>query len=179
MITIIFITHATSIDNERQRASGQCDVPLSEKGEQQAREVGKRYELEVLDAVFCSDLQRSSLTAHLAFANRTLPIVQDPRLREYDYGDFTQRPMAEVKAEEVNRLVEPFPHGESCQMAAQRIKSFLQDLLEQYEGKKVLVIGHRATQHGLEYWIRGKPLEESISTPFVWQPGWTYFLERL
>jgi alpha-ribazole phosphatase/probable phosphoglycerate mutase len=105
--------------------------------------------------------------------------VQDPRLREYHYGDFTQRPMAEVKAEKVNRIVEPFPHGESCQMAAQRIKSFLQDLLEQYEGKKVLVIGHRATQHGLEHWILGKSLEEIIHAPFVWQPGWTYVLEKL
>ena len=105
--------------------------------------------------------------------------MRDSRLREYNYGDFTQHPMAEIKAEEVNHIVKPFPHGESCRMVALRIKSFLQDLLEQYEGKKVLIIGHRATQHGLEHWILGKPLEESIHAPFVWQPGWTYFLEGL
>ena len=43
MITIIFEAHATSKDNEAGLASGWNDVELSELGDRQAREMGKRY----------------------------------------------------------------------------------------------------------------------------------------
>ena len=70
----------------------------------------------------------------------------------------------------------PFPGGESYQQAADRMKSFLDDLARDYDGKKVMIIGHRATQYGLEHWILGKSLEEIIPAPWKWQPGWTYEL---
>ena len=35
------------------------------------------------------------------------------------------------------------------------MKSFLEELLKNYDGKKVMIIGHRATQYGLEHWIKG------------------------
>ncbi len=45
--------------------------------------------------------------------------------------------------------------------------------------EKKLIIGHRATQYGLEYWINGKSLEEIVRAPFTWQLGWTYLLEKV
>lgn len=92
MITIIFESHATSLDNERGLASGHVDVALSEAGEQQARELGERYSGERIDLVSCSDLQRAYRTAEIAFTDRRIPILRDRRLRECDYGDFTRRP---------------------------------------------------------------------------------------
>ncbi len=90
MVFIVFETHATSVDNESQIASGQLDVPLSELGKQQARHLGERHRKRIFDAIFCSDLERSYWTAELAFEDK-FRIIQDKRLREVDYGDFAER----------------------------------------------------------------------------------------
>ncbi len=179
MITIIFETHATSVDNEQHVASGHFDCDLSALGQQQARELGARYAHEQLDAIFCSDLRRASATAELAFAGRGVPIVPDARLRECDYGELTRHPREEVEQERPHRITKPFPGGESYEQASQRVRSFLADLLRLYDGKRVMIIGHRATQCGLEHWIRGILLREAVTGPWTWRPGWRYHLDSL
>ncbi len=173
MLNIIFETHATSLDNEAHLSSGHNDVALSPVGERQAKELGERYKDQKFDAIFCSDLQRSYKTAQIAFDNR-FPIIQDRRLRECDYGDLTQHPSAEVDKEKPSRIVKPFPNGESYEDCMKRMKEFLDELKKNYDGKRVMIIGHRATQYGLDNLINGIDLKTLVSTPFKWQPGWEY-----
>src|SRR5688572_4370196 len=97
MITIIFETHSTTVDNQAKLAAGWYDVALSELGEQQAKDLGLRRKGQHFDAIFCSDLQRSYRTAHIAFGD-TFPIIQDARLRECNYGELNRAPKAEVEA---------------------------------------------------------------------------------
>ena len=180
MITIIFESHATTLDNEVHLASGHNDVALSALGEKQARELGERYVDKHFDAIFCSDLQRSYKTAEIAFGSK-FPIIRDTRLRECDYGDLTRHPSSEVDPEKIKHIKIPFPNGESYEQTNQRMKEFLEDLTQKYDGrqKNVLIIGHRATQYGLEHRIKGLSLEKIISTPWKWQPGWVYYFEGL
>jgi broad specificity phosphatase PhoE len=178
MITITFESHSTTLDNETHLSSGQYDVDLSELGVNQSKELGARYKNDKFDAVFCSDLLRSYKTAEIAFGNK-FPIIQDKRLRECDYGDLTQKPSGIVDNEKSKRINVPFPNGESYEDCAKRMKDFLDDLLKNYNGKKVMIIGHRATQYGLEHLIKGIPLTEIISTPWHWQPGWIYKFDKL
>lgn len=178
MVTIVFEAHATSLDNERHLSSGHNDVALSELGLRQAKELGERYKDDRFDAIFCSDLQRAYKTAEIAFDGLS-QIVQDPRLRECDYGDFTQKPSSIVDPEKAKRITEPFPGGESYEQTAQRMKDFLTDLLANYDEKRVMIIGHRATQYGLEHWIKGVPVKNAVTAPWSWQPGWTYKLNKL
>ena len=175
MVTIVFESHATSFDNENHVVSGWNDVELSPLGVQQAKDLGKRRENEKFVAIFCSDLQRSYKTAIIAFGNKS-PIIQDFRLRECDYVDLTQRPSSLIDNEKLNRITNPFPNGESYTQASERIKEFLEDLIKNHEGKKVMIIGHKATQYGLEHWIKKESLEKVIAAHWKWQPGWTYEL---
>jgi broad specificity phosphatase PhoE len=179
MVTIIFESHGTTFDNESDLSSGIYDVALSPLGEQQARELGERYKSDYYDAIFCSNLQRSYKTAEIAFADRNFKIIKDPRLKESNYGDFTRRSYKEVKALRLEYVDKPFPNGDSYEQKAQEIKNFLQDLLKNYDDKKVMIIGHRATQYGLELWIKGVPLKEAVIAPWKWQPGWVYNLEKI
>lgn len=174
-VTIIFETHSTSIDNENHLASGWSNAPLSPLGIKQAKDLGERRKDEKFHAIFCSDLQRSYQTAQIALGNK-FPIIKDSRLRECNYGDLTQYPGEQVDKEKPKRIKTPFPNGESYEQTSERMKSFLKDLLKNYNGKKVMIIGHRATQYGLEHWINGVPLEKVISAPWTWQPGWEYQL---
>jgi broad specificity phosphatase PhoE len=125
MTTVLFESHATSLDNDAALASGHFDVPLSAAGERQARELGERYRGRHIDEVFCSDLQRSYRTAELACAGLGIAITRDPRLRECDYGALTRRSRQEVHSQLIARLEKPFPAGESYRQAADRVKRFL------------------------------------------------------
>ena len=173
MITVIFESHATTLDNEAHLSSGHSDVELSPLGITQAKELGERYKDQEFDAIFCSDLQRSYKTAEIAFGDR-FPIIKDKRLRECDYGDLTQHPSEEVDPLKVEYISKPFPNGESYEQTGKRMKSFLGYLKKNYQDKRVMIIGHRATQYGLDYWIKGIPLKTLVTTPFKWQQGWSY-----
>ena len=54
------------------------------------------------------------------------------------------------------------------------MNSFIVDLKQDYQGKTVMIIGHRATQYGLETLIKGIPLAEAVTAPWKGQPGWRY-----
>jgi len=179
MLTIFYSPHMTSVDNEAGRASGHADVPLSALGTQQALELGQHYAAKSIDAIFSSDLQRASTTCEIAFSERCVPVILDARLREYDYGDMTQFPRIQVEEEFVRRITEPFPHGESLLMVVQRVGAFLRDVLREYDSKTVVVIGHRATRYGLEYWCENASLEKIVSDSWEWLdiPIWKYSLD--
>ena len=176
MIELIFETHATSLDNERSIASGQFDVELSPLGRTQAVELGVRYRARALHAVLCSDLQRSFRTGEIAFGARGMPIHRDARLRECDYGGWTRRPVADVDAERVRRILDPFPDGESYAQVVARTRDFLSEVQRDWAGRRVLIIGHRATWYSLEHLLNGRCLQDIISGPWSWQPGWAYRL---
>ncbi len=176
MTTVIFESHATSVDNEAGVASGHRDVPLSPHGEQEARALGERYAPSRVDVVFCSDLRRAYETAEIAFAARGIPIIRDRRLREQDYGEYTGRARREVAEQRRRSVTEPFPGGESMAGAAERVRSFLQDVVVRHSGMTILVIGHSATHFGLEHWINGTPLQEIVAAPWTYEPGRPYVL---
>jgi broad specificity phosphatase PhoE len=179
MVEIIFEAHATTLDNEAGVGSGWFDVELSSLGKTQAEELGRRYADAQFDAVFCSDLQRSYTTAEIAFAGREVLVVRDERLRECNYGAMTRRRSSEIEKEKISRISMPFPDGESYEQTTERVRLFLQELLEKYDGKRVLIIGHRATQYALEHIINQAPLETIVPASWKWQPGWTYQLEAI
>ncbi len=175
MVTIIFEAHSTTVDNENHVATGHADSELSELGVKQSKELGERYAASDFAVIFCSDFMRSYRTAEIAFGGQ-VPIIRDPRLRECDYGDFTQKPSSEVDAEKPKRIREPFPNGESYEQTTARMKSFLKDLHDRFDGKRVMIIGHRTTQYGLEHLVNHVPLLQLVSASFKWQPGWRYEL---
>lgn len=177
MITIVFETHSTTFDNENAVASGWFDDRLSPTGTEQAKELGRRYADSPFDAIFCSDLKRSYQTATIAFAFDPKLIFSDWRLRECDYGQYTQSSSQEVAGLRLQHINAPFDDGESYTQVADRIASFLVDLKKRWDGKHVLIIGHRGTQYGLELIVNNKPLEQSVVEQFTWQPGWQYELQ--
>ncbi|MES2970731.1 MAG: histidine phosphatase family protein [Patescibacteria group bacterium] len=177
MITIVFEPHSTTFDNENNVASGWFDDRLSPAGAEQAKEMGRRYADNPFDAIFCSDLKRAYQTATIAFDFNPRLIFSDWRLRECDYGQYTQASKQEVNGLRSQHISEPFIDGESYNQVVDRVASFLADLKKRWDGKRVLIIGHRGTHYGLDFLINNKPLEQSLAETFTWQPGWQYTLQ--
>lgn len=178
MVTIIFEAHATTYDNEKKIASGHFDAELSPTGVLRAHELGTRRQHEHFDAIFCSDLQRSYKTAELAFGNK-FPIFIDARLRECHYGAFQHKPSAFIETERIMRIDTPFPGGESYSQRADMMRTFLKELIQNFNDKRVLIVGHRATQYGIERWVTGRPLAEIAAKQWQRQPGWEYHLTKI
>ena len=144
-----------------------------------ARAAATFAELKGQYEVVLPDLERAYQTATLAFPDiEPRKLRMDWRLRECDYGELTQHAKAEVDGDKPHRLTTPFPNGESYTDTAARMQSFLDDLARFHAGQMVMVIGHRATQYGLEHLIQDRPLLEAVMAPWSWQPGWTYKLNH-
>ena len=171
---MVFETHSMTVDNERGRATGWLPGMLSDRGQEFARELGRRREDDGITAVFSSDLARAVQTASIAFGQTAIPVLHDWRLRECDYGSRNGMPASELHAGRLDHLDQPYPGGESWRQAVTRVSRFLTDLPLRWDGRRVLVIGHVATRWGLDHFINGVPLENLAREEFAWQEGWEY-----
>jgi len=159
--------HVQSLHNVAGLASGHYDIGLTDVGREQARSILRRqYAHEPFDVVFTSDTQRAYETACLIFEGSSIPILQDARLRECDYGDLTGSPRADIEAVRSAALYTPFPNGESYQQVAERMYQFLAQLAAEHDQHRVLLVGHFATVWMCAHWLDGLSLEEAVgSTP--------------
>lgn len=175
-VAIVYETHSTSVDNERGVATGWLPGQLSDRGRAQARELGERRRNDGVDVVFTSDLARAVETAELAFAGSRIPIRQDPRLRECNYGDLNGTSAKELSDRKTDYVDKPFPGGESYHDVVERMHSLLADLAGDFDGMRIVLIGHSATKWALDHLVNGQDLRVAMTTDFAWQPGWEYKL---
>ena len=177
MVEIVFETHSITYDNEHGIATGWLHGELSPAGREAAAAMGERRRNDGIDAVFCSDLGRAVETANVAFGGTGIPIHQDPRLRECNYGQLNGTPVAGFEGRRYEFLDTPYPGGESWRDAIGRLEDFLGWLADEFSGKRVLVIGHSAQRFGFEHFLHGRRLEDVVDAPFNWQEGWEYSYE--
>lgn len=178
---IYFTSHATTTDNEKEISSGWKDVGLSELGIRQAKDLKNLLKDIKFDLVCCSDLKRAVDTVKIAFGEppmvidkRQVNLIIDKRLRELNYGDFNGKPASIVEPMKIQKIKEPFPNGESYEQAMERTHEFYKELKKNHSDKTVLIVGHRATQYGLDTLTSNKTIEECLRVPFKWQPYWEY-----
>lgn len=177
-VRIVFETHSWSEDNDRGIATGWNQGRLSPQGRTLAAELGDRRRDDGIDLVFTSDLRRAVETVEVAFENTTVPILHDWRLRECNYGSRNGMPADELHRDKPLHVKDRYPEGESWAVAVERVGWFLEDLSRYCDGQRVLVVGHVATQWGLEHHIEGKSVADLIAAGFDWQLGWEFELTK-
>lgn len=175
-VQVIYETHSTSQDNEQGFATGWLGGMLAPIGREQAKQLGRRRRKDRVDIVVASDLNRAVETAQIAFGDSGMPVRLDWRLRECNYGTMNGMPRSQLDAERRLRLDTPFPDGESWREAVERVTVLLNELVEERQGQRVLLIGHVATRWALDHVVHRQPLEELIDAPFDWREGWEYVL---
>jgi broad specificity phosphatase PhoE len=95
------------------RHTGLTDLPLTERGEQEARDLGKRLAAFTFAKVFTSPLQRAARTSDIAGFGTVAETDAD--LVEWNYGKYDGRRTAEIQAEapDWNLFRDGCPGGES------------------------------------------------------------------
>lgn len=180
MVKITYFVHGTTTDNEKNISSGWADVELSELGIKQSIDLKEQTKDKSFDVVFCSDLQRAVKSAELTWQN-VYEIITDKRLRECNYGDYNAKPSEIVEPMQKKMITDRFPEGESYEDVKVRLSDFLQFLKENYDGKNIAIVAHKAPQLALDVLLKGKTWEQAFAEDWrkthSWQAGWEYELK--
>lgn len=180
MIKIKYFVHGTTTDNIAKKATGWLPGELSQKGIEQAKALAETIKDEYFDIVFCSDLKRAVDSAHIDFEGRNIKIITDSRLRECNYGDYDG--LDSKLAHYPSHIYEKFPNGESMIDVENRIKSFIEFIIANYNNKKIAIVAHKAPQLALDVITKGLTWEEAIAQDWrltgSWQPGWEYEVKK-
>lgn len=175
-VEIIYFVHGTTYDNASAKCSGWKQVELNELGKEQAKKLGESTNYQ-FDALFTSDLIRAIASANIAWPEYEK--IVDKRLRECNYGDYDGEDKKLVVYEE--HIDNSFPNGESLKDVEKRIAEFLEYLKENYNGKTIGIVAHRAPQLAIEVLTKNISWEEAIQNDWrnakAWQPGWKYTIE--
>jgi broad specificity phosphatase PhoE len=179
-VKITYFVHGTTIDNENGISSGWNDAVLSPLGIKQSKDLKNDISNKKFDVVFVSDLKRAVDSAKLTFGE-IVPIVQDKRLRECNYGDFNGKLSEIVEPLQEKSIFDRMPNGESYEDVKVRILDFLKDLKNNYDGKSVAIVAHKAPQLALDVILKGRSWEQAFAQDWrktkSWKPGWDYILE--
>ena len=149
---VLVLRHGQSEWNADGRWQGQADPPLSDLGEEQARDAAERLRGVEFAGVASSDLQRARRTAEILAEALGLDIAVDPALREIDVGDWTGLTRAEIEAQWPGELAawsegrsESPLGGETRTHLVQRARAALTRLAAGVEpGDRLLVVTHGA-----------------------------------
>ncbi|RWR00884.1 phosphoglycerate mutase [[Pantoea] beijingensis] len=150
MLQVYLVRHGETVWNAARRIQGQSDSALTEKGEQQARQVGERVKSLGITHVITSDLGRTRRTAEIIADACGCGVTLDPRLRELNMGVLEQRPIDSLTEEEegwrqtlVNGTENGrIPQGESMSELAERMHQALNACLDLPVGSRPLLVSH-------------------------------------
>ena len=96
-LPVIYLArHGETVWSLSGQHTGVTDLPLTERGERNARKVGERLKEVTFAKVFTSPLQRAARTCELAGFKAVAEV--DHELLEWNYGDYEGRRSAEIHA---------------------------------------------------------------------------------
>ena len=150
MTHLIFVRHGETDHNVHKRFQGHTDISLNARGVAMA-EAARNMLAEVrFSTILTSDLKRAAQTAEIIAQGHQEKVIQDPVLREMNFGDWEgltyqeiekQFPQA-LKAWQEDMNTTPPPNGETLHQFTERIKTLFEDILGGCFTDKVLVVSH-------------------------------------
>jgi len=85
---LLLVRHGESVWNEVRRFQGATDVPLSARGRDQARALGRALRGRRLAAAYVSPMERARETAEIALEGAGVPLTPMEELRELSLGEW-------------------------------------------------------------------------------------------
>lgn len=170
MATLVLVRHGESQWNLENRFTGWIDVPLTPKGEEEARKAGEELKARGLQfqRAFTSVLKRANKTLTIVLdvlGQPGIPIERDQALNERHYGDLQGLNKAETAAKFGDEQVHiwrrsfdvPPPNGESLKDTAARTLPYFREriLPELKAGRNVIVAAHGNSLRSIVMEIEG------------------------
>jgi broad specificity phosphatase PhoE len=151
LIKIYIARHGETIWNAEGRIQGRSDPGLNPKGYDQSLGLLKQLKDRPISAIYTSTLQRSIQTAQPIAKYLRLPIQKQSELDEIAFGilegkeffNFDEEVKIEWEKFKKDRFTYRIPGAENYTDVTIRVKPFVENIVKDYEGKEILVVGHR------------------------------------
>jgi probable phosphoglycerate mutase len=165
--TLLAIRHGETKWNAAERFQGHGDSPLNKTGRNQVKSLGQRMKALQFDSLISSDLGRTQETASIIAGYTGHAVETDSRIRERNYGVLEGLTVSEIKAKhseilEKLRKNDPnyvVPRGESHQQHYERNVAFIDELLRQRAGTRVVLIIHGGVLDSIFRYVAGQSLD--------------------
>ena len=177
VVQLLVFRHGETDWNLNKKFQGHTNIPLNQKGRDQAQALRQKLSSMVLDACLCSDLDRAIETAKIALAEHSVPYLYSPALRETHLGDVEGQSQIQIiekygedllvqwrsiKAEHQSM---GFPNGETKVQHLKRLKEYMETaLIANPQFKRVAVSTHGGSVVRLVHAADNAP-EQAIVIP--------------
>lgn len=167
-VTIHLVRHGETPWNAEGRLQGQTpDVPLTAKGQAQARAVADSLAGRPIGAIIASDLVRAIETARPLAERLALPIETAAPMREKAFGALEGLRVTELEPDLRAALDRQWHDpdlaidgGESHRELYARVAAYLDELLSDPPADELVVVAHGGTVRVAVLHLQGRPVEE-------------------
>ncbi|MFT6550171.1 MAG: broad specificity phosphatase PhoE [Zhongshania marina] len=147
---IYFVRHGQTYANIDKVWHGQTDTELTPEGYEQTRKLGAYFRHYTTPSViYSSPLQRARITAEAIGQSFNLAVIQDPRLMEFDLGDWEGKTFKSLSSAGNNTLHELVhnpdfcsPNGESQNVVKARMLAAINEINEKHQNENVVIVSH-------------------------------------
>jgi len=164
-IVLHFVRHGETPYNAERRIQGQMhDVPLSDRGREQAREIADELaRIAKPELIISSDLLRAMQTAEIIAERLALPVTPEPALRERHFGIAQGQlyaDVAELVQEWWKRHDYRIDGGETNREMYARVAAYLGRLRAGPPARELVLVAHGGTVNMALACLAGIPLDE-------------------
>jgi broad specificity phosphatase PhoE len=169
--SVLIVRHGETTWGVAGRYAGQVDVPLTDRGQRQSRQVARRLAPLTPDVVLTSPLDRCRSTADAIAASLSrrgprCEVTVDERLTDQSLGEWTGRSESEI----AGRWPADFrrwrhdvdaapPAGESLADLRVRCVAATEQAVADHRGRSIVVVSHAAPIRALLTWALGTPVD--------------------
>lgn len=158
-----FARHGQTVWNVENKICGATDIELTEKGHEQAKELGEEILKQGIhiDEILYSPLVRAADTAKHVSEITGIPARMEPRLKEQNFGKYESTPR---NGEEFKKAKESFANtyegGESMLHLCQRIYNLIDDIKKEADDKVYLLVAHNGISRAIQSYFTDMTNEE-------------------
>jgi probable phosphoglycerate mutase len=153
MGVVYFTRHGQTVWNVEGKICGATDIALTEKGHEQAVELGNRIKDGDygIDEILYSPLMRAADTAKHISEITGIPARMELRLKEQNFGKYESTPRhgEEFQRAKLNFIYD-FEGGETMLHLSQRIYNLLDDIKAESDHKTYLLVAHNGIARVVE-----------------------------
>ncbi len=172
MTEIILCRHGQTDWNREGRWQGRTDVPLNQRGHQQALELAEALREVPVAAIYSSTLDRAYQTALAIARVHDLRVHRDDRLDEIDQGAWEGMRRDDIVVSHPYELERwksypidlRLPGGETLEEVRQRVRAALDDIILLHAGRTICIVAHSVSMAVVKHELQGLSLPEALRT---------------
>ena len=149
---LYLIRHGQTDANVNKIYQGNANVPLNDKGKEQAKVIAWRFKSYPIESMYSSNLERALETARAINQYHDLNLNIERDLQEISLGEWQGKTREEVKSEYADFIDErrrnddiyttAVPGGESYQLLEKRAMAILERIVNETDEEHVAIVTH-------------------------------------